>query len=260
MAESNLTLTYQDLMTEVAYEMGYGRNFLDPTSSAEGRQCDSIVQRAYRAFLVPSTTPMGMTYQWSFLRAIASFNTVIGTAFYDLPDNWGAPIGEPFMTTGEYNRPVAIQNVETSRLDYHLTNFPNTGPAQPRIMSIVPKAFSPTTGQRWQVGFWPTPDAVYQLQWRYHVLPNKLSATAPYHLGGMKHSQTLLAGCLAVCESVKHESQGEKKAEYNERLLASIAMDRLDSSVDLVGTLDDWIYKNQVGKRSETISLNFGGA
>ena len=256
MPESTLTLTYQDLMKEVAFEMGYGRNYLDPTLSAEGQQCDSIVQRAYRNFLVPSPTPMGATYQWSFLKAVATLSTTPGTAFYDLPDDWGAPIGEPFVTNGDH--PVSIRNVETSRLDYHRSHFSGANPGKPEMMSLVPKAFSPTTGQRWQVGFWPTPDAVYQLQWRYHVLPNKLSATSPYPVGGMKHSQTLLAGCLAVCESVKHEQRGEKYAEYNERLLASIAMDRLDQSVDLVGTLDDWLYKRQ-GPRRETILLNFGG-
>lgn len=245
-------------MTEVAYEMGYGRNFLPPGQSDEGDQCDSIVQRGYRMFLVPEASPFGMTHQWSFLKAIATINLVSGTANYDLPDNWGAPIGEPFITSGNYNTPFRIQNVEISHLDYHRMNFPNGSPAQPRMLSIFPKPFVPATGQRWQVGFYPTPGAGYALHWRYHVIPNRLSQTAPYHAGGMKHSQTVLAACLAVCESVKHETQGEKREEFVRRLIASIATDKNESSVDFVGHMADWLRSYGRSSRGESLTLNFG--
>ena len=82
------------------------------------------------------------------------------------------------------------------------------------------------TGQRYEVMWYPTPDAAYAMSYQKIVLSYKLDDATPYPLGGMAHGETILASCMAVAELEKNDSIGPWNAKWIERMVASISADR----------------------------------
>tara|TARA_R110002110_G_scaffold93689_1_gene243565 strand:- start:243 stop:605 length:363 start_codon:yes stop_codon:yes gene_type:complete len=72
---------------------------------------------------------------------------------------------------------------------------------------------------------YPKPDKAYTLSYRYHALPNQLTAANPYPMGGAAHAETILESCLAVAESRMDNNAGIHAAAFQQRLAASIAFD-----------------------------------
>lgn len=88
MAESTLTLGYDDLAAEVGYFLGFGRTSGNWTAD-QLAQVDAVVQAGYRQFVVPPPVG-GIAHRWSFLRptmslvtwqslAVAAGETITGT-------------------------------------------------------------------------------------------------------------------------------------------------------------------------------------
>lgn len=97
-----------------------------------------------------------------------------------------------------------------------------TGP--PLYWAMIPAAFAEGTGQRWDLSMWPTADDNYTVTYRKLVNPDVLGA-AEYVRGGMAHSETILASCLAVAEARYDDNQGIHKSLYEEKLQESIDVD-----------------------------------
>ena len=253
MAESTLTYGYEDLMKRVAYELGYGSQLL-ATNTSEGAQCDQIVQQGYRMFLVP-TTPDGGVYKWSFLRATASLSVVANTTDYDLPDAWGTNVGNPyFVSSAQTAEGIAL--VTQGALRSVVQNEP-TLTGRPAQCAIFPKTFNPTVGQRFFVQFWPKPDASYTVAWRYNVTVEKLTSTNKYHLGGMTHTETVMAGCLAAAELLKNQSLGAHYQNFMQRLQTSIALDKETNRPEYLGNMRDWLTQTGHMRRPERLITNF---
>lgn len=224
MAESSLSLGYPDFQKQVGEMLGFGRDSAD-WSAEETSQVDEIIAAGYRQFLFPSLiSGQRDAWEWTFLRPVTTIDTVADQGDYDLPDDFGSIDGDLTFgsnTQGYESIPIAGEGV-IRRYRHQL----GIQTARPRQAAVRPKASDQTTGQRFELLLWPTPDQVYTLSYRYVVLPNKLSALAPYPLGGMAHAETVLASCLAVAEHRFDDERGVRYERFMERLTASIAYDQ----------------------------------
>jgi hypothetical protein len=96
----------------------------------------------------------------------------------------------------------------------------------PRLAAVRCKAATGLAGQRFEVLFWPVPDAAYTLTYRYTSIPGKLTAALPYPLGGALHAETVKASCMAAAEQAIKGERGVMFAQYIERLMASVSLDQ----------------------------------
>ena len=86
-----------------------------------------------------------------------------------------------------------------------------------------------TTGQRFEIMLYPTPDAAYVLNYRKVILPQMLVDTTLTHpYGGMIHAETIEASCVAIVEMQDNDKRGGKRLwdYFLTRLSASIQADK----------------------------------
>jgi len=213
MAESTLSLDYDNLAVRVAEYLGYSRTSGD-WSVAEAARIDEIVQDGYRQFL------MAGGHQWSFLEPTATLVTVADTADYDMPDDFGQlAAGFTFAANEAF---IRVRVVPESRIRFWRQT--DIGTSAPYYVAIRPKTTTGTTGQRFEALLHPTPGAVYNLTYSYRVLVNKL-VTTEYPYGAMNHADALLKSCLAVAELRDTDEQGPHAAQYADALAVSIRFD-----------------------------------
>lgn len=184
--------------------------------------------------------------------------TVTADGDYDLPTNYGGIDGDlTFGATEGYRRiPVAGEGqVRALRMSGVTTG-------RPQYAAIQPKTSDGADGQRFRIMFWPTPDAVYNLTYRYNVLTDKLSTANPYPLGGMAHSETILQSCLAVAEQRVDDSPGNHAQKFAERMRASIEHDRKASTPEFLGynrDRSDEDYEDGRHRHQEWVKATVGG-
>ncbi len=222
MAESELSITYAELIAEVAAFLGYGSDSAawDAPQLAE---CDRYVQAGYRRFLYPpSVEGAEDAYPWSFLSPTTTIATVASTQTQDLPADLGRVLGGFFYDTAQFK--ASIVQVTETRYQELLGRTAGTG--GPRVACVRHKAKTPALGQRFEVSWWPSPDAAYTLSYRYEAFGGKLSADNPYPLGGMRHGELLVQSCLAVAESRANDERGHHTEEFARLLRAAIVQDR----------------------------------
>jgi hypothetical protein len=98
----------------------------------------------------------------------------------------------------------------------------------PAYAAIRPKSSPGTSGQRFEVMFWPYPDAVYTFTYSYIILPGTITTTQ-YPLGGMAHAETIMASCLDIAHAYVRSSddtRARQRIDFMSRLAASVNLDR----------------------------------
>ncbi len=108
----------------------------------------------------------------------------------------------------------------------------------PQYCAIRPKTFDPTTGQRYEVEFWPAPDSSRTLRYDFPILPAVLSVANKYPMGGAQHSETILASCLAVAKRGA-EDEAAYIDRYRRRLAASVDLDKRNKIGEVGGAVAD---------------------
>ncbi len=164
---------------------------------------------------------------------------------YDLPDDYGGMEGELVIESENYKPNIVlvgegrIRSLRQMRPQNNITS----GTSTPYYAAIRPLTHSvTTTGQRFEIMFYPLPNAVYTLSFVMRVLPQMLvDTTIEYPYGGTMHAETLLAACLSVAEEQENGNRrdGDKTYDKNdlfkERLAASIGLDRQVVRIDYYG-------------------------
>jgi hypothetical protein len=235
-AESSLSIKYADLLAEVGRYLGYGRDTAQ-WSGDERADVDTAIDSGLRQFYVPPPLPndrLGsfIGHQWSFLRPVDILVTAVGTSAYDMPDDFGGLQGGFTFNAGS-DRKTTVVTVGEGQIRALQQQSSRTGP--PTFAAIRPKASDGSIGTRYEVVFWPTPDAVYTLLYRKVALALRLSDAYPYPLGGMEHGETIMAACLAAAEKRMTNTKGVHWDTFIERLNASVAKDRDVSTPDFMG-------------------------
>jgi hypothetical protein len=154
---------------------------------------------------------------------------------YEMPFGFTG-LASPLTFTDQLGIAGMVPGPET-RIRVARQRYSNDG--RPTMCALVPKTNDLSGGQRYELRVWPEPDQDYTVEFRYYVVPNKLSAGNPYPLGGAPHSQTFLASCLAQAELYRYKQKGADWDEYVKRLIASIETDRNTMLPDTFGYMGD---------------------
>lgn len=229
--ESTLSLRKSDLEAEIGHFLGYGRgadNGGTTWDSYQSGDIDSCLKSGLRSFYFPPVAEgRGDAYDWSFLRPTRTLTLVSGDSTLNLPDDFGGIEGDITMTSTASSAyyPIPVVGEGTVRGRYASLSSTETG--RPELAAVQPiKGTGAAHGQRFQLYVWPIADADYSLSFTYYIHPDALTGNSPYAYGGMAHAETILESCLAIAEQRLDDASAIHSAKFQERLAASIAVDR----------------------------------
>lgn len=222
MGESELSITYADLLVEVASFLGYGSDSARWTSD-QRFEIDRYVQAGVRRFYYPPAVQGSeVSYSWSFLSPVATLVTVAGQETQELPADLARVLGQ-FHYDTELHRRAVVQVPEDR---FRAIKSGTVGSGAPAFACLRHKPKEPGRGQRLEVSWWPVPEAAYALTFRYEAFSGKLSDDNRYPLGGMRHGELLVQSCLSVAEQRANDEKGLHSEEFDRLLVAAIEQDR----------------------------------
>ncbi len=229
MAESTLAIAYQEIAAEVGSYLGFGRgtNYSDPAwSTQQQNMIDSCCKSGLRQFYYPPPVDAsGSAYDWSFLKPTATLTLASAVNTVLLPDDFGGFEGVITVSSPTLvNWPIELLNEGRIREAYSLNPSITGRPIQAALQPL--KGTTGTTGQRFQLFFFPVPDTNYTIQFQYYLLPDYINGTIAYAYGGAAHSETIIQSCLAVAELRIDGAKGPQDAAWMQRLAASVGKDR----------------------------------
>lgn len=221
MAEAGLSLGYSDFLAEIGHYLGWGRTSGN-WSANQTTELASILKSGLRQFYNHPPIPNGPTnHRWSFLHPVTTISTVADDYDQTLPDNFGGIEGNITYAVNDGFQDIVIigeQQIRSMRQGGDVSG-------RPICAAVRPRAGTGTTGQRFEILWWPVPNAVYVLSYRYTALQDAPSAASPYPLGGAMHSETILQSAKAEAERRFNDMRGPEYARFMEMLAASIAYD-----------------------------------
>ena len=188
---------------------------------------------AYAIATRTDDTHIELSDAWAEDTETAASYTLRHDGNYDLPDDFGGLEGDMVYAEGSYKPNVRIIGEGKIRS----LRSGTTSRTYPQFVAIRPKKQTvTTTGQRFELMFFPIPSVTNTLSYRMLVLPELLvTSTITHPYGGAMHSETILASCLAAAESSEDEIRGVKWQEFMDRLAASIQIDKKMISAEHFG-------------------------
>ena len=144
---------------------------------------------------------------------------------YDLPADFGRLIG-PLMFSADDGRWWPIQVIDEQDIR-RAREFPQVVQFAPFKCALSAKRSTGVAPQRYQLMFWPRPDKVYHLNFRYEATPLPISTGYPYPLGGANMSELFEAACMHEAELKMMDEEGAWAAHFKELLAASALKDRM---------------------------------
>jgi len=162
MAESALSMTIWNVLERVADSMGYTHR---PGGDA-WEVVKAIVESGYRQYLFPVIPAEKTPHKWSWLSPTATLALAADDYDYDLPEDFGGLVGTFTYAADVRERPIQI--VGEGKIRELRAASDEDG--DPWFVAVRPKAFTIATGQRWEAIFYPTPDQVRTMTYRYDVL------------------------------------------------------------------------------------------
>lgn len=236
MSESNLSLTKSQLEADVGFFLGFGRGTDNGDTAWTTRQQQAItdsVNSGIRMFYFPTPLPgETQSYDWSFMRPTRLLEFADGETWIDLPDDFGGLEGDVYLNqSGRYQ--AAIPQTNEQKINKMVALYPSvTG--QPQMCAVqLPSQTNQYSGQRARLLIYPTADQDYTLQIQYYLLPDALSTTFPYALGGSTHAETIKAAVKAAAELYQDNERGPMNALFIDRMRASISLDRRNKAQHL---------------------------
>lgn len=216
-----------------------------PTWAAEGEVTIHTTATTYTVATRDSDTQL--TLDDTSVTVAAGATYTLGRPTYALPDDFSVLMSPftyqpgityfwgPIQTVGEWQ-------IRTRRQGSDWVS-------RPRLAAVRPSAKSTSTGNRWEVMFWPTPDDDYTLTYRYRVVPDMLTDPGNMYAYGMPiHAEAIKASCLAAAELEYDGQQGSLHQNFMEQITRAIGLDRMSSSPDELGLmidLSDEVHEHQ---------------
>jgi hypothetical protein len=230
MAESKLSLKYEDLKAAAGLFLGYGRGVSKGDATWTTRQSsvlDELVKSGLRQFYFPAPSDKsGVSYEWSFLRPSTTLPLLDGEQTVTLPDDFGGFDGRIQVTTGQTETGLALEVAGMGMIRQMRAEFPTTT-GRPLWAAVDPiKGTSVDEGQRFVLEVYPIADRDYTLSCAYSIHPDALSGDRPYAYGGLQHAETIQAAIIAAAELYLDDTQTVRKAYFQERMAVSVSQDR----------------------------------
>jgi hypothetical protein len=221
MAAPTLNLTFADLRKAVGFFLGYTRDSANWDADQVNDIEDAIQSGLRRLYTA---------YDWSFLRPVATLSTVAEDGDLDLPDDFASIDGNFTYAAGTGYK--AIEHVSEAQIRQMRVDSSHS--AFPLYFAIRYKTTTQAAYQQSEVMFYPTPDAVYVLSYRYRKSMDKLvSTTNEYPPGGSTHSELIKAACLAAAEQLINDQIGIHEGHYQQLLAQGIRNDALTAPESL---------------------------
>jgi len=214
---------------------------------------------AYEIASRTDDTHIELSDAWTEDTETAASYTLRHNGNYDLPDDFGGIEGSMIRDEGS-NKPdvrlIGEGKIRSLRAG-------TTSRTDPEYYAIRPKVQVTTTGQRFEVMFFPIPSVASTLSYRMLVLPELLVATSiEYPYGGATHAETIIASCLAIVESQEDEVRNVRWKEFQDRLAASIQIDKKMISADYFGYNrdgSDGIHSSGSRRHPQTFLVTYNG-
>ena len=258
MAESSLSLNRTKLRLALARFLGYGGTAAN-WSDAQSARLDEIIDTGLRQLYNPPPvssprSPLGVyQHEWKFLKISATLPTVADSSELALPDDFGLLDGGISFAGNEGT--LSLIRTEPFQILQRRQTLTSSG--TPTHFAIQAQSVKDlTTGQRFEIMFSPTPNAVYNLYFHYEVNANQLTSGLPYAPGGMQHSETIKASCLDVAEREEKHEEGIQHTHWMRQLQASIELDKKAMRGTNLGINTDPGRLNFVRSRTGTVSYN----
>lgn len=179
--------------------------------------------------------------------------SITSTGDYTMPDNFGR-VDSP-VTYEDNTGWLPLGKSSEFRIRELRMRDVLLGAGQPLYYATRSRPVDMTTGQRFEMMVWPEPSAVMTLKYRYVVLPDNIDATNLYHLGGMAHTETVLAACLAASELHLDDHEGPFSEDFRRRLVSSIDFDKSQAAENL-GRSRDGESADYATWRSQEVTYN----
>lgn len=213
--------TYPYFLRAVGGYLGFGYNE-DNWTYDQDRLANMLTQNGIRWFYNPPVGKDDMVYEWSFLKPTATLSLSAADYDYDLPADFGTIADD--VTLARDDREQRIEIISEVRIRAKRASADASGP--PKYAAVRPKAIDYTAEQSFEMIFYPTPDASWTATYVYNVSPADANSTNLYPLGTKTHGETILAACLANAEVHKHGQRGAQFDNFQDRLAASVSIDR----------------------------------
>lgn len=153
---------------------------------------------------------------------------------YDMPEGFdGSFDGDIHYKTDQNNLWAPIKVTSATVLRAKKQTYREND--RPLYASTQPKSLDATVGQRWQITFWPSPNAEWTLYGRYKLRPQPIDGTNEYPHGGTAMSEVYLESCLAVAEKRFVEDTKIHQEEYSRLIKQAIDNDADSFSADYLG-------------------------
>ena len=230
MAESTLSLGIDEFEIEVGRYLGLGATVANWTTEETARVDRHIQAGVRRVYYPPPIKEGDIGHEWSFLKrrasglgAAGSTNITTGVASYVLPDDYGGGL-TGFQSIASSNlRDIRIIDLD----ELNGLNASNNRSDVPEYAAIFPTSTGVvTTGQRWSLIVYPTPNATYEVRYKYDALTDKLvTSTNPFPLGGGRLSELYKSAILAEAEYAEIDTRGPKHSEFMAQLANAVAYD-----------------------------------
>ena len=253
MRDSLLSLTLGELRSEVCRYFQFGRDY-DNLPSREKADVDACVRRGLRQYLSPPPLPgESHGHSWTFLRPTGTVVTEAGTGTYAMPLNFGGIVGAITFQSPDDGAFRAIEVTSMTALRSRRQGE-NLSSGRPEIAAVDPVSASdgqPLYPTRLQLTLWPTPDAVYTLEFQYIANIEDITTRGPETPlpGGQQHGETIISSCLAIGESMTEQPNRSGLAFttlFLQRLAASVSLDRrlqLPSNLGQNADNSDGVYR-----------------
>ncbi len=217
---ATLQHNFQALYDEVSRFLGtYGTSGPAGTDLTEAK---SRVHTGYRRFL--------NAYEWTFKKTFTSLAIDSSEWRYQLPADFMSFAIKPTFSENSLYPPLAERNVQQileMRAELVSSSYPE-------YWALRPGTYNKETGQRYELIFWPSPQASLTLYYQYRVIPEKLSAAADFPLGGAEAADALMECSLWAAEENSDDIAGIHAAAAARELAALIEIDK-DREPKLLG-------------------------
>lgn len=249
--EPTLSLKVSDLQAEVGLFLGWGKgaDFGDPAwTSRQEAVIVSVVKSGLRQFYFPEPLDGGASYDWSFLKPVATLALASGATVMPLPDDYGGFEGQITLAADAGQSYWPIELIPIGTIYAQQSRLPSTS-GRPLYACEEPlRGAAALQGQRFQLRFWPTADADYSVRFQYYLSPDALTGATPYAYGGSQHAETILESCLAIAEQRVDDAADVHTKKWQMRLAASVSIDRRNKPQKLGyngDNSDGWWYSNR---------------